>query len=55
MSNNTDFLTTTATPPNATTHHFVSAEGGIFSGKSVLSSPLALFLVQVNTIKKILK
>uniref|UniRef100_A0A914Q044 Cation/H+ exchanger domain-containing protein n=1 Tax=Panagrolaimus davidi TaxID=227884 RepID=A0A914Q044_9BILA len=30
--------------------HFVSVEGGIFTGKGVLNSPLALFLVQATII-----
>ena len=30
--------------------HFVNTEGGIFTGKGVLNSPLALFLVQVSLI-----
>jgi Kef-type K+ transport system membrane component KefB len=30
--------------------HFVSLEGGIFTGKGVLNSPLALFLVQATII-----
>ncbi|KAI1713689.1 sodium/hydrogen exchanger family domain-containing protein [Ditylenchus destructor] len=36
-------------PPHHRTH-YVSTEGGIFSGKSLLNSPLALFLVQATII-----
>uniref|UniRef100_A0A914PII9 Cation/H+ exchanger domain-containing protein n=1 Tax=Panagrolaimus davidi TaxID=227884 RepID=A0A914PII9_9BILA len=34
--------------------HFVSMEGGIFTGKGVLNSPLALFLVQPRVIAEII-
>jgi len=34
-------------------HTFTSSEGGIFSGKGLLSSPLALFLVQTTIIVSI--
>lgn len=40
---------------NSSSHHFghfvANSEGGIFSGKGLLNSALALFLVQVTNLK----